>query len=63
MIGFNNGDDIKNDITDPKGNLAFKKPTVIGIVEQAQKGVTAPKIAPAIFPKMPFPLNSFCNLF
>ncbi len=59
IIGFNRGDEIKNDMTEPNGTLAFKKPTVIGIVEQAQNGVTDPNIAAAIFPIIPLPSNNF----
>ena len=36
IIGFSNGDAIRNDMVAPKGTPALRKPTVIGIVEQAQ---------------------------
>jgi len=46
--GSISGDEITNDITVPNGTPACKNPSVIGTVEQAQKGVTAPKITPII---------------
>ena len=55
MIGFSNGDAIRNDIADPKGTFALRKPTAIGIVEHAQKGVSDPNAAPIIFPIIPLP--------
>ena len=46
----------------PKGTLAFRNPTVMGIVEQAQKGVNAPSPAAIILPHNPFPDKYFCIL-
>ncbi|SHD77819.1 protein of unknown function [[Clostridium] ultunense Esp] len=48
IAGFNIGDVNKNDIVPEKGAPLFKSPTKIGTVEQEQKGVTAPRIAPNI---------------
>jgi hypothetical protein len=62
MIGLSNGDAIRNDIADPNGTFALRKPTVIGIVEHAQKGVSAPNAAPIIFPIIPLPDSFFCIL-
>jgi len=46
----------------PKGISAFKKPIKIGIEEQEQNGVIAPKIAAARFPRPnPDPCISFFN--
>jgi hypothetical protein len=50
------GEAIRKDITAPKGAPALKSPTTMGIVEQEQKGVNAPKPAPMIFPQSVFPL-------
>ncbi len=54
IIGFNNGDAIMKLITDPKGAPALSNPTVIGIVEHAQKGVNAPTIDAKTFPQSLF---------
>ena len=59
IIGLSNGEAIRKDIVEPKGTPAFKNPTVIGIVEQAQKGVNAPNPAAIILPIMPEPDNFF----
>ncbi len=53
MTGFRIGEATTKDMTDPKGTRALRSPTVMGIVEQAQKGVTAPIRAPRIFPSTP----------
>jgi hypothetical protein len=53
IIGFRMGEAITKDITGPKGAPAFKKPRVMGMVEQAQKGVRAPIRAPRRFPMIP----------
>ncbi len=45
MIGLSNGEAIRNDIVLPKGTPALRNPTVIGMVEQAQNGVSAPNPA------------------
>ncbi|GAA6470423.1 hypothetical protein K230099C4_12830 [Parabacteroides merdae] len=57
MIGLSNGDAIKKDMVEPNGTPAFRNPTVIGIVEQAQKGVRAPNPAAITFPNTPAPDN------
>jgi hypothetical protein len=62
IIGLRRGEEIKNDIVAPKGTLALNNPTVIGIVEQAQKGVNAPNPAAIIFPHNPFPDKYLCIL-
>lgn len=62
MIGFNNGEAIRNDMVAPKGTPAFRKPTVMGMVEQAQKGVRAPNPAAIILPKKPA-LSIFLLIF
>ena len=54
------GEATTKDITDPKGTLALNKPTVMGIVEQAQKGVKAPIMAPSILPSAPLCDNQRC---
>jgi hypothetical protein len=59
-MGFSKGEEIKNDIVAPKGTLAFKNPTVIGIVEQAQNGVNAPSPVAIILLHNPFPDRYFC---
>lgn len=48
MTGFNNGEDIKNEIDGPKGAPEPNKPTKMGIVEQEQNGVSAPNNVPEI---------------
>jgi hypothetical protein len=53
MIGFSKGEAMTNDITGPKGAPAFSIPRVIGIVEQAQKGVKEPTTAPRKLPHIP----------
>ena len=53
IIGLSNGDAIRNDIVAPKGTPALRKPTVMGRVEHAQKGVSAPNPAAITFPKNP----------
>ena len=50
---------IKNDIVLPKGTPALRNPTVIGMVEQAQNGVSAPNQAAITLPKMPRPESHF----
>lgn len=62
IIGLSNGDAIKKDMVEPKGTPAFRNPMVIGIVEQAQNGVNAPKPAATIFPKTPAP-ESLLRIF
>jgi len=62
-MGFNKGEEIRNDMVVPKGTLAFKNPTVIGIVEHAQKGVIAPSPAAMKFPKIPFVDKYLCIFF
>ena len=52
MIGLSNGEAIRNDIVLPKGTPALRNPTVIGMVEQAQNGVSAPN--PAAASRKPF---------
>ena len=44
-IGFSNGDVKRNVMVGPKPALAFNKPTNMGMVEQLQNGVTAPRPA------------------
>ena len=39
IIGLSSGEAIRNDMVLPKGTPALRKPTVIGMVEQAQNGV------------------------
>jgi len=53
MIGFSRGEAMINDITDPKGAPALNIPKVIGMVEQAQKGVREPTVAPRKLPHIP----------
>jgi len=53
MMGFNKGEAITNDITGPKGAPAFSIPSVIGMVEHAQKGVSEPTTAPRKLPQIP----------
>jgi hypothetical protein len=48
IAGFKIGDDIKKDIAPLKGASLLNNPTRIGMVEQEQKGVNAPKAAPII---------------
>src|SRR5699024_6195193 len=48
ITGFMSGEAIKKLIDGPKGTFEFNNPARIGIVEQEQKGVTAPKSAPKI---------------
>jgi hypothetical protein len=55
IIGFSRGDAIRNEMVDPKGIPELIKPNVIGMVEQAQKGVKDPIRAPKKFPFNPFP--------
>jgi len=62
IIGLSNGEAIRNDMVDPKGTPAFKNPTVIGIVEQAQKGVKAPNPAAITLPNIPAP-DSLLRIF
>ncbi len=52
-MGLRIGEATTKDITDPNGTLALSKPTVIGIVEQAQKGVKPPIKAPRTLPNAP----------
>ena len=59
MIGLSNGEAIRNDIVLPKGTPALRNPTVIGMVEQAQNGVSAPNQAAITLPKMPRPESHF----
>src|SRR5665647_3541789 len=59
--GSINGDEITKDITVPKGTPACNRPRVIGTVEHAQKGVTAPKATAIILPQRPFPDIHFFN--
>jgi hypothetical protein len=42
-----------NDMTGPNGAPAFSMPSVIGMVEHAQKGVSDPTTAPRKFPQIP----------
>lgn len=62
IIGLSNGEAIRNDMVDPKGTPACKNPTVIGIVEQAQKGVKAPNPAAITLPNIPAP-DSLLRIF
>lgn len=55
MIGLSSGEAIRNDIVEPNGTPALRNPTVIGIVEQAQNGVSAPNPAAMMLPTMPRP--------
>ena len=59
MIGLSNGEAIRKDIVEPNGTPAFRKPTVIGMVEQAQKGVNAPNPAAMTLPIIPEPDSFF----
>ena len=52
-MGLSNGEAIRNDIVAPNGTPALRKPTVMGSVEQAQKGVSAPNPTAITFPKKP----------
>lgn len=58
-MGLSKGDAIRNDMTLPNGTLAFKSPTVMGMVEQAQNGVNAPNKPPRTLPQSPLPDNFF----
>ena len=62
MIGFSSGEAIRNDIVEPNGTPAWRNPTVIGIVEQAQNGVSAPNPTAMILPTMPRP-ESLARIF
>lgn len=46
MSGFISGEAIKKLIAGPNGTFEFNNPARIGIVEQEQKGVIAPKAIP-----------------
>src|SRR5699024_11601833 len=48
ITGFINGEAIKKLIEGPNGTFEFNNPASIGIVEQEQNGVTAPKNVPSI---------------
>src|SRR5699024_2679379 len=71
LTGFNTGEDIRKEIDGPKGAPELNKPANIGIVEQEQKGVSAPNNVPEIyyvallpFCKIPFIFSSVttcCN--
>ena len=54
MMGFKRGEAMTKEITGPKGAPALSKPRVMGMVEQAQKGVRAPTAAAMMLPKIPF---------
>ena len=47
MTGFSKGEAIRKDIVAPNGTPALRNPTVIGNVEHAQNGVSAPN--PAVY--------------
>src|SRR5699024_3668278 len=59
ITGFNNGEDIRKEIDGPKGAPELNKPANIGIVEQEQKGVSAPNNVPEIYPVALLP---FCKI-
>ena len=50
IIGFSNGEANINDIELENATPDFKKPSVIGMVEQEQNGVSAPNAAPNMLP-------------
>src|SRR5699024_3994869 len=56
ITGFNNGVDIRKEIDGPKGAPELNKPANIGIVEQEQKGVSAPNNVPEIYTVASLPL-------
>src|SRR5699024_10549243 len=48
ITGFINGEAMRKLIEGPNGTFEFNNPASIGIVEQVQKDVTAPKNVPSI---------------
>src|SRR5699024_5856020 len=63
ITGFNNGEDIRKEIDGPKGAQELNKPANIGIVEQEQKGVSAPNNVPEIYPDALLPSGKIPCIF
>ncbi len=63
ITGLSSGEAIKNDIDGPNGAFDVSKPANMGIVEQEQNGVIAPKPVPYKYPFHPFGRSKISLIF